>query len=239
MGMMSIVIPAFWNTLEGNEREQPHADQPTEGVARRRTAACGAHQPMTPRSDKDAHGADEAQLLAHRREDEVGLLLGHVAQIRLRPVPDPRAEESTRADGVLRLLQVCRWRIAHTDWNSWRPGSRRWSGGRSGSGAAQAPVDRDESDQDGAHQQHHEDPDRRASPTASMTSSTITMIIAVPRSGCSQHEDDRDAGHDQQPEARRARPTPPGRGTRNKRPHRQDEARARRTRRVAIAAGRR
>ena len=51
-------------------------------------------------------GADKSQLLADGGEDEVGLLLGNVAERRLQTVEQPRAVNATRTDGALRVAHL-------------------------------------------------------------------------------------------------------------------------------------
>ena len=110
MGMMPIVIPAFWKTLKAMKAKRPVQIRRPK-VSRATTA--GVQHPPGDHAEEGEHadGADEAELLGHGGEDEVGLLLGHVAEIRLRPVPDARAEEAARADGVLGLLRVVDGRL--------------------------------------------------------------------------------------------------------------------------------
>ena len=106
MGMMPIVMPAFWNTLKATNVKSP-AQIKRPKTSRDTTAACRTRQAITPSSDSSPDGADEAQLLAHGGEDEVGLLLGHVAEIGLGavqrcPVPsNPPAPMAFLASVVL------------------------------------------------------------------------------------------------------------------------------------------
>ena len=51
-------------------------------------------------------GADEAFLLADGAEDEVGVLFGHVFQLRLRAVEEALALQSAGADGYLTLVNI-------------------------------------------------------------------------------------------------------------------------------------
>ena len=115
MGMMPMVMPAFWNTLKATKVKSPvHTRRPK--TSRDWPAARRTRQAMTPRSDKQPDGADEAQLLTHGGEDEVGRLLGHVAEVGLRPVQEPGPEEPARADGVLGLGRVVDGRSAPAGW---------------------------------------------------------------------------------------------------------------------------
>src|SRR5581483_2234430 len=50
--------------------------------------------------------AGEAELLAYRGEDEVGVLLGHVAEPGLAALEQPLAERAACADRSLRLVDV-------------------------------------------------------------------------------------------------------------------------------------
>ena len=90
---------------EGDQRERPRGQEAAEGVAGH---LGGAQDPPRHHAEKGEHGgrADEPELLAHGREDEVGLLLGHVGQVRLRAVEQARSPEAARADGGHRLVEV-------------------------------------------------------------------------------------------------------------------------------------
>ena len=63
-------------------------------------------QAIKPSKHDDGHRADKAHLLTDRREDEVRLLFGHVAERRLEPVEETRAVHPARADGALRVLHL-------------------------------------------------------------------------------------------------------------------------------------
>ena len=89
MGMIPMVMPAFWKTLKAMKAKRPLQIRRPK-MSRATTAACSTRQAITPSSASSPTDADEAQLLGHGGEDEVGLLLGDVAEIRLRPVPDAR-----------------------------------------------------------------------------------------------------------------------------------------------------
>ena len=122
-------------------------------------------------------------------------------------MPDP-ADRPTRWRSW--PVACCRSPTARTGWCCASWGSRTSSGGRSGSGAAGRP---------------RPPPARRSTvptssmtkiligrpATASMTSSTITMIIAVPRSGCSSTRTiGMPAMISSRKTSRHARPSPPG-----------------------------
>ena len=50
--------------------------------------------------------AKEALLLAHRAEDEVGILFGDILQLCLRSIKEALTHQTTRANGYLRLIHV-------------------------------------------------------------------------------------------------------------------------------------
>ena len=55
---------------------------------------------------QDDYGTDEAELLANGAEDEVGVLLGHVFELRLCAVKEAFAQQAAGADGDLGLVDV-------------------------------------------------------------------------------------------------------------------------------------
>ena len=79
IGMMPIVMPMFSKTWNANIAE--HADR------QERAEEVGGQQgdpPEPPHEQRVEHeqrgAADEAELLPHHGEDEVGVLLGHVSR---------------------------------------------------------------------------------------------------------------------------------------------------------------
>src|SRR5262249_31785252 len=67
---------------------------------------CSPGAPHEQREEREEQRtADEAELLPHDREDEVGVLRGHVAQVRERAVEQTGALEAAVADRLLRLVQ--------------------------------------------------------------------------------------------------------------------------------------
>src|ERR1700737_1512942 len=94
IGMMPIVMPTFSNTWNTSM-----ASPPTQirVPPRRRPPA-----PPPPHEQEQAeqHGrADQPEVLAHRGEDEVGVLLRHVRQVGLGPPEQTLARHPARADG--------------------------------------------------------------------------------------------------------------------------------------------
>ena len=66
------------------------------------------YQPQYQRQEEqqDSCRAEETFLLAHRTEDEVGILLWHKLQLRLRSIQEAFALQATRADGYLTLMHI-------------------------------------------------------------------------------------------------------------------------------------
>ena len=83
IGMMPVVIPMFSKSWNTSIDERAGTDEHPEQVARQRADA--PYSPGEHRvEEQDDRGADEAQLLTGDGEDEVGVLLGHVREVRLR-----------------------------------------------------------------------------------------------------------------------------------------------------------
>ena len=105
IGMMPIVIPTFskiWNTNI--------ARTPTQtSVPKSSRAGCAVlqtrHTMIASRPSRVAPPS-EAELLPDRSEDEVGVLLGHVAEAGLVATEETLAGEPARADGDLGLVEV-------------------------------------------------------------------------------------------------------------------------------------
>ena len=103
--MIPMVIPMFsktWNVEHGQDAD---ADEHAELVPGQ------LGRPPDPPEDhgqqsRARRAADEAQLLPHHREDEVGVLLGHEAQPGLGALEQALAAELAGADGRLGLLLV-------------------------------------------------------------------------------------------------------------------------------------
>ena len=76
IGMMPIVIPTFSNTWNTNIDRTPTQISVPSG-SRASWAVRQIRQAMIDSRAEQRAGADEAELLPHRREDEVGVLLGH------------------------------------------------------------------------------------------------------------------------------------------------------------------
>ena len=110
IGMMPIVMPMFskiWNT---NMHSTPDAHQRAEQVSRR-----GRRPPDPPhdepeQTDQEA-GADQPELLADDGEDEVGRLLGHIGEVRLRALEQPLPGDPARPDRDLGLVEVVLRRV--------------------------------------------------------------------------------------------------------------------------------
>ena len=104
-GMMPRHIPMFWNAWKPNQQAMPAAaTRPNTSSVR---AAISSARQMTIAEQRDQHaGAEQAELLAGDREDEVGVLLGHEPRARLRAVEQPLAEQPAVADGDPGLLDV-------------------------------------------------------------------------------------------------------------------------------------
>ena len=95
IGMMPIVMPMFSNIWNANIASTPTATQRAEEVGRQqRDAPEAPHEQPVERDQRRA--ADEAELLADHREDEVGVLLGHVRDVRLAALEQPVAREARR-----------------------------------------------------------------------------------------------------------------------------------------------
>ena len=104
-GMMPIVIPTFskiWNISMAST--PTHTSMPNS--SRASCAVRQMRQTMMQNSASSVAGADEAELLAHRGEDEVGVLLGHVAEPGLAALEQSLAERAAGADRGLRLVDV-------------------------------------------------------------------------------------------------------------------------------------
>ena len=107
IGMMPIVMPMFSNIWNASIASTPtHTSTPKKSRASR---AVRHVRHITIANSAEQHDrADEAELLPHRREDEVGVLLGHEAALGLRAVLETLAGEPPVGDGLLRLLLVVR-----------------------------------------------------------------------------------------------------------------------------------
>ena len=99
--------PDVLEDLEHEQGQHAHADHGAGVVAGELGRAPDAPHHERVHADEEA-GAGQAELLPHRGEDEVGVLLGHVAQPGLRALEQPLALDAAGADGDLRLLEVPR-----------------------------------------------------------------------------------------------------------------------------------
>src|SRR6476661_5871589 len=90
IGMMPIVIPMFSNIW--------NAKIPSTPTAR--------SVPKKSEDNDQRRTPEEAELLPHHREDEVGVLLGHVREIRLATLEQSFACEAAVDDRDLRLLEA-------------------------------------------------------------------------------------------------------------------------------------
>ena len=136
-----------------------------------------------------AAGADEAELLAGDREDEVGLLLGDELAVGLGALEEPLAGQTAGADRDPGLVDV----VAAPRGSSVRVGERREPVDLVRRRARRACTRHDRADD--AEQRAA----RRASgparrPRASTPRTMKTMTIVVPRSGCSMISADRHGG---------------------------------------------
>ena len=88
--MMPIVMPMFSNTWIANIASTPTA---TSVPKKSDDSSAMRHEPPHQQPvERDQRGAaDEAELLSHGGEDEVGVLLGHEAVLRLRALEQARA----------------------------------------------------------------------------------------------------------------------------------------------------
>ena len=94
----------FWKAWNANQHTMPTATQPPGASASR--AMRSPRQHSSANSAMISAAADQPELLAGDREDEVGLLLGHEAAVGLRPVEQPGAEQAAVGDGDVRLGDV-------------------------------------------------------------------------------------------------------------------------------------
>ena len=105
IGMIPSVMPMFSKIWNANIASTPTA----RACRRSRTTAArcarGARRAAR-RARCTSRAADEAELLPHHGEDEVGVLLGHVRVLRQRAVEQARAAEAAGDDRGLRLLEV-------------------------------------------------------------------------------------------------------------------------------------
>ena len=83
IGMIPIVIPMFSKIWNMNIASTPTHDERPEEVAGQLRGSPDAPRRCTANSASSVAAADEAELLADRGEDEVGVLLGHVAELGL------------------------------------------------------------------------------------------------------------------------------------------------------------
>ena len=91
--MMPIVMPMFSNTWIVNIASTPIATQRPEEVRRQQRDA--PEPPGEQRVEREQRrAADEAEVLADRGEDEVGVLLGHEAVPRLQALAQPGARQA-------------------------------------------------------------------------------------------------------------------------------------------------
>ena len=93
IGMMPIVIPMFSKTWNAKIAEHADREQRAEEIGRQQR---GPPEPphQQPVEPDQRRAADEAELLTHHREDEVGVLLGHVAEVGLAALEQPVAREA-------------------------------------------------------------------------------------------------------------------------------------------------
>ena len=103
--MIPITIPTFTNIWIANIEAMPAATYVPNGSFDRHAMRI-ARQSSSANSASSAHRSDEPELLPHHGEDEVGVLLGHVVQVRLRAVQVSLAEEAAGPDRDLRLVEV-------------------------------------------------------------------------------------------------------------------------------------
>ena len=94
----------FWNAWNANQQTMPAASSRPAGSASR--AMRSPRQHSSPNSADDDHAADEAELLAGHRVDEVGLLLGNVPAVGLRTAEQAASEQATVGDRDVRLRDV-------------------------------------------------------------------------------------------------------------------------------------
>ena len=80
IGMMPIVIPMFSKTWNTNIARTPMQHERAEEVVGAGGAARQMRQTISANSAEQRGATDEAELLPHHGEDEVGVLLGHVAR---------------------------------------------------------------------------------------------------------------------------------------------------------------
>ena len=105
IGMMPIVMPTFSKTWIANIASTPIATSvPKKSDDKQRDAPEPPREQRVEREQRRA--ADEAEVLPHRGEDEVGVLLGHEAVLRLQALAEAGAGEAARRDRGLRRLQV-------------------------------------------------------------------------------------------------------------------------------------
>ena len=105
-GMIPIVMPDVLEHLEHEHRQHPDADRACRAGRGPAGPFARSASTITPNSTSTSAAADEAELLPDGREDEVGLLLGHVAAVGLRPVEEALAGEAALADGGLGVVDL-------------------------------------------------------------------------------------------------------------------------------------
>ena len=105
MGMRPTVIPTFWNAEKANRAKAPEHSILPERIP---CDLGGTQQPEDdhPEQGHDEQPSDKAELLAHSREDEVGLLSWDESAVGRGTMEDPGTEDPARPDRQYRLGQV-------------------------------------------------------------------------------------------------------------------------------------
>ena len=107
IGMMPIVMPMFSNTWNAKIASTPTASSVPKKSDDSSAVRQSRHDQHAVEADQ-RRAAEEAELLAHHGEDEVGVLLGHVRPFLVcRPLNRPCARDPAGDDRDLRLARGC------------------------------------------------------------------------------------------------------------------------------------